>query len=155
MNILKGSSIISMMQRLKELIEQLQRNLSSPSSSNCMDLIKTKLEQIFRGAQSTFKSFLTKVGGLGSIQFLVTGEAAAIAGIGFEAGISIDVRQILHFLSHNFQWDPSFTQIVSFHVAYAVVLGVHGGGDLGFCVAYHTSRVTGVRHLFGLAHVHN
>ena len=102
MNILKGSSIISMMQRLKELIEQLQRNLSSPSSSNCMDLIKTKLEQIFRGAQSTFKSFLTKVGGLGSIQFLVTGEVAAISGIGFEAGISIDVRQILHFLSHNF-----------------------------------------------------
>ena len=155
MNVLKGSSIISMMQRLKTLIEELQNSLGSPSSSNCMDSIKTELEQIFRGAQSAFQSFLSKVGGLGSIQFLVTGEAAVIGGVGLEAGISIDVRQILHFLSHNFQWDPSFTQIVSFHVGYAVDFGVQGGGDLGFCVAYHTSRVTGVRYLFGLAHVHN
>ena len=85
----------------------------------------------------------------------MTGEIAAVAGVGLEAGISIDVRQILYFLAHDFQWDPSVTQLLSFHVGYALDIGVQGGGDVGFCVGYHTSRVTGVRHLFALAHVYN
>ena len=69
--------------------------------------------------------------------------------------ISIDVRQILYFLAHDFQWDLSVTQLLSFHVGYALDIGVQGGGDVGFCVGYHTSRVAGVRHLFALAHVYN
>ena len=124
-------------------------------SRNAMVSIKTELENIFRNAQSAFQGFSDKTGGLGSIQFLVTGEAAAIACVGLEAGISIDVRQILHFLSHDFQWDPSVTQLLSFHVGYAVDIGAQAGGDVGFCVGYHTSRVTGVKYLFALAHVHN
>ena len=73
------------------------------------------------------------------------GEIAAIAGIGLEAGISIDVEQILYFLSQNFNWDPTFTQLASFHVAYGVDTEVQAGGDIGLSVAYHTSRIDGVR----------
>jgi hypothetical protein len=88
--------------------------------------------------------FLSRVGGLGSLQFIVTVEAAAVGGAGLEAGISIDVRQILYFLSHGFEWDPSFTQLLSFHVGYALDIGPQGGVDVGLCIGYHTSRVTEV-----------
>ena len=155
MNALKGNSMINRMTSLKNRIEALRDSLNNNSSTNAMASIKTELANIFRNAQSAFQGFLDKTSGLGSLQFLVTGEAAAIAGVGLEAGISIDVRQILHFFSHNFQWDRSVTQLLSFHVGYALDIGAQAGGDVGFCVGYHTSRVTGVKHLFALAHVHN
>ena len=81
---------------------------------------------------------------MGSIQFLVTGEIEAVVGVAFEVGVSIDVKQLLFYIANGLRWDQSMTQLASFHVAYALDAGVQGGGDIGFSVAYHTSRVSSV-----------
>lgn len=138
-SVLGSNSILPKVQQLIELIKDVQNNLNPNSPSNAMDSVMRKLGEIIGDAHSAFQKFLQKADKLGSIQFLVTAELEFVGGIVLEAGISIDVRQILYFLAHNFNWDPHATSLASFHVAYAFDLGVQGGGDAGFSIAYHTS----------------
>ena len=144
-DVLKGGNIKSKVESLQSEIETLKDGLNTDTSSNAMNTIMNELGSILQDAQLEFQRFLDKTDALGSIQFLITAEIEGVAGFVLEAGISIDVKQILYFLSHNFQWDPNFTSLASFHVAYAIDFGVQGGGDVGFSIAYHTSAVTGVR----------
>lgn len=114
---------------------------SSSELEDIMDLIKTLVEI----QDSGFKCFLeTFADNMGSIQFIVDGEAEFIVGAVFEVGVSVDVEQLL-YLAANGSWQQSTTKIASLHVGWAIDCGAQGGGDLGFSIAYHTSRVTGVR----------
>lgn len=61
----------------------------------------------------------------------------------FEVGISIDVKQILYYLTQD-RWDPAFRQVTSFYLAYGLDIGPQVGLDLGLTIAYHTGRVTQV-----------
>ena len=151
-NILKGGSIKSKVEGLQSKITSLKDVLNSNTPKDAMNSIMSELEDILKDAKYSFQQFLAMTDGFGSIQFLISAEIEGVAGFVLEAGISIDVEQILYFLSHNFNWDPNFTSLASFHVAYAIDIGVQGGGDVGFSIAYHTSRVTGVRLIQTICH---
>lgn len=137
-SVLKSNSILPKVEALIELIEDVRDALNPNSPSNAMDSVMEKIAEIIRDAKSAFQKFLQKTEKLGSIQFLATLELEFVGGMVLEAGISIDVRQILYFLSHDFNWDPHATSLASFHVAYAFDLGVQGGMDAGLSIAYHT-----------------
>ena len=143
-NFLK-SNTIQHIRILQEQITSLRDSLDSNTPSTAMNSIMTNIGLIINNAKDAFHSFLGKTESLGSIQFLISAELAGVVGICFEAGISIDVKHILYYLSNNFNWDPTFTSLASFHVSYAIDAGVQVGGDVGFSIVYHTSRVTGVR----------
>ena len=67
-----------------------------------------------------------------------------VLGVGVEIGINFDVRQMLHFLTHGFKWDPTSNQIASVHVGWSLDIGFQAGGDASWVFGYSTSRVTGV-----------
>ena len=62
---------------------------------------------------------VNNVESLGFIQFLVSFEYEGVAGVVFEFGVSIDVRQLVFFIA-NGGWDPNQTQVASIHVGYAL-----------------------------------
>ena len=114
---------------------------SSTGLKGVMNLIQ-KLVQL---PNSVFKCFLeTLAEELGSIQFIIDGEAEYFVGAAFEIGISLDVGELLYLIA-NGHWQKSKTKIASVHVGWAIDCGAQAGGDLGFSIAYHTSGVTGVR----------
>ena len=102
------------------------------------------MKPFFENVREQVNEFLANTDSLGSFQVILSAEGAGIGGGGVEAGVSIDIKQILYFLA-NGQWDQSFTQVISFHVGYFFDVGFQAGTDLGLSIAYHTSRVTGVR----------
>ena len=150
-DVLGSLNLKSLAGNLQNSIVSLRDSLDSNTERDAMDTIMTFIQNLLEGAQSAFKTFLDKVDSLGSLQFLVTAEIAGIAGVVLECGVSIDVKQLLYYLTQG-NWDPSFSSLAAFHVAYAVDVGVQGGGDVGLSIAYHTSRVTGVSHINSFAH---
>lgn len=153
-NVLKRNPRIP---KLKDEIQKLQEDFTNDVSHTAMNSIMVEVGNILEDDHSAFQAFLRKTNSLGSIQFLLTAEASSIAGGGVEAGISIDIKQILYFLSNGFNWDPAFTKLASFHVGYELSIGASVGGDVGLSIGYHTSRVTAVRlsTLVVLAQIHN
>ena len=67
-----------------------------------------------------------------------------IAGLEVEIGVNFDVKQIAHFLTQGFRWDPTSNQIASVHVGIGIDAGIQAGADLSFALGYHTSRCDGV-----------
>ena len=130
--------------KMKGLIRQVFESLNTGASSNAMDSIIDCLKELSAVITAPARCWLESLEGLGSIQFIVNMDAKFIVGIDVEIGLSIDVGQYLYFLTHGFNFDPSFTQIMSLHVGYAISYGIQIGAGAGMSIAYHTSRVTGV-----------
>eukprot|EP00956_Cyclotella_meneghiniana_P008259 scaffold11019_cov38-Cyclotella_meneghiniana.AAC.1 len=138
---IEGMDITSTLHNhIKELRDHWTKGFDESFIENVVDDIKN----LVKDAHNDFREFLQFVDDLGSIQFLVTTEVEGWAGIVLEFGLSIDVRQLVYYIHHGFKWDPLTTQLISVHVGYAFDIGVQGGGDAGFSIAYHTSAVTGV-----------
>ena len=169
-NKLKENRLVHRVNKVQNSIKELRDTITASSPSDVMDNVIDAIKELVLDAVDDFRNFLQYTG-LGSIQFLVTGEIGMLAGLVFEIGVSIDVRQLLYFIMHGGNWDPLSTQLASLHVGYAIdgqynpwcrflsifliqptfqftvfsfSVGAQGGGDLGFSVAYHTSSVTGV-----------
>ena len=99
--------------RLFEIISDQQK------ASEIMGDVIENIEELVKDAVTVFREFLNNVESLGSIQFLVSFEYEGVAGVVFEFGVSIDVRQLVFFIA-NGGWDPNQTQVASIHVGYAL-----------------------------------
>lgn len=140
---LNSGDTLNHVKKLQKHIENLRDSFESDPGTIMEEVIED-IKEILEDNTSGLREFLGKLDSLGSIQFLVTGEVEAVVGVAFEVGVSIDVKQLLFYIANGLRWDPSNTQLASFHAAYALDAGVQGGGDIGFSVAYHTSGVSGV-----------
>lgn len=140
---LASGNTLDHVKKLQTHIENL-RDYFESDPGTIMEQVIDDITDILKDNTSGLREFLGKLDGLGSIQFLVTGEVEAVVGVAFEVGVSIDVKQLLFYIGNGLRWDQSMTQLASFHVAYALDAGVQGGGDIGFSVAYHTNRVSKV-----------
>jgi len=131
----------SMLDALEDEIMDLymSRNGNTNTGTSALDGIMREVKEILNIDQALFELFIEKTDSLGSIQFLVSVEGAGVAGAVLEAGISIDIKQILHYFTYNGHWNKINTQVASFHVAYAIDLGVQAGVEGGLSIAYHTS----------------
>ncbi|MGA0857565.1 MAG: hypothetical protein ACO3P3_05310 [Candidatus Nanopelagicales bacterium] len=106
---------------LSDHINAVFDNISDhDKASEFMDKVVDDIKQLMKDAHTEFRDFLRVTENMGSIQFLVTFEADSVAGVVFEVGVSIDVRQLIYFLAHDFNWDPLKTQLASVHVGYAL-----------------------------------
>ena len=132
------------LKKMEGLLKKAYESLKNDDPSRAMDPVIDCLQELSAVITGPARCWLESLGGLGSIQFIADAGVHAGVGVGVEVGLSIDVGQLLYFITHGFKFDPSFTQIMSLHVGYAFSFGAQAGASAGVAVAYDTSRVTGV-----------
>jgi len=114
--------------------------------------IRDLVRESASGLREAIENYKDGSSGLGSIQFLVSVEAAFGIGVEFEVGISISIDALL-YLAENLTLDGfglgpndggGGTKVASAHVGIGFNIGVQGGYDVGLSIALHTSEVDGI-----------